>query len=77
MPFEIGKAILKEVNQNNDQTTLQDLQGQNLKNSMLLIEEKISNIERVKKSRSFSGGISDDDEMENDLIYVFVCGDLT
>ena len=44
---------------------------------MLLIEEKISNIERVKKSRSFSGGISDDDEMENDLIYVFVCGDLT
>lgn len=46
--------------------TLQDLQGQNLKNSMLLIEEKITNIERVKKSRSFSGGISDDEESAND-----------
>lgn len=47
-----------------------------MKNSMLLIEEKITNLERVKRSRSFSGGISDDEDMSNDLIYVFACGDM-
>ena len=36
------------------------------------MEEKISNMERVKKARSFSGGISDDEDESNDPIYVFV-----
>lgn len=36
------------------------------------MEEKISNMERVKKARSFSGGISDDGSESNDPIYVFI-----
>lgn len=46
-----------------------------MKNSKYLIEEKITNMERVKKARSFSGGISDDGDESSDPIYVFLLTD--
>lgn len=39
MPFEVGKAILKEVNENNDMNQLQDMSGQSIKNAKYLVEE--------------------------------------
>lgn len=51
MPFEVGKAILKEVNQNNESNQLQDLNGQNLKNAKYLIEEQLTKLERIQKNK--------------------------
>lgn len=39
MPFEVGKAILKEVNKDNEPNQMQDLNGQSLKNAKYLVEE--------------------------------------
>ena len=75
MPFEVGKAILKEVNKNNEPNQLQDLNGQTLKNAKYLIEEQLTKLERIQKAKQFSGGISSD-SASADLVYVFICGEL-
>ena len=46
MPYEIGKAILKEVNEHNDNNQLMDLNGQQLKNARYIVEEQISKMEK-------------------------------
>lgn len=51
------------------------MNGQVLKNAKYLVEEQITKLERIQKSKHFSGGISDDSQSK-DLVYVFVCGDL-
>lgn len=46
MPYEIGKAILKEVNENNDANRLMDLNGQIIKHARYIVEEQINKMEK-------------------------------
>ena len=75
MPYVVGKAIFKEVNENNEPNQLQDLSGQNFKNAKYLVEEQLTKLERIQQNKQFSGGISDDSSSA-DLVYVFICPDL-
>ena len=51
MPYEIGRAILKDVNENNDANQLLDLAGQQIKHARYIVEEQINKMEKYQMSK--------------------------